>query len=197
VPIAPSGAQDDGGVVDARDVVLSGCGRVYAFPSSVPLTARDAGVHHLRHRVGYVEPWQEKWLPRGFGNNPLGRARESRVDALKVVLAQTGLRVTGTFPVDDLAPIGLQVMLTGAKAGTLSEVLVAGDGRVFVTRGETHGRRRNHHWVGFVWRSGRHIAALGHSQQSSMTTLHRSVAGAVTRLTLDAGYTRDSGNRSA
>jgi hypothetical protein len=189
ISVSPSSTRDDRGVVDVKDVVVSGCGRVYVFPPSVPQSVREAGFNHLAYRAGYVERCDERWLPRDFGNTPLSDPRWRRVDALKVVLSHAGWRVQGVFPSEKLAPTDVLVAVTGAVAPVPMKVLIAGDGRVFVAiqRGLS-GPARNYHWVGFVWRSGDHLAALGQNEESSMSTSHRTMTDALTRLATCAGY---------
>jgi hypothetical protein len=186
---SPSRARGDRGVIDVEDVVVTGCGRVYVFPPDLPQPFRVAGFNYLAHRAGYVERRDQRWLPRDFGNTPLSDPRWRRVDALKVVLSHAGWRVQGVFPSEKLAPSGVLVALSGAEAAPPMKVLIAGDGRVFVViQRQLSGPARNYHWVGFVWPSGDRLAALAQDEESSVSTSHRSMTGALTRLATSAGY---------
>lgn len=191
MPGSSTEAREEQGVIDASDVVVSGCGRVYAFPPSTPQSARAAGFNRFPHRVGYVEKSGMKWLARNFGNVPLGEPRWRRVDAVKAVLSDAGLRVRGILPSENLAPISMQVLQKEAARPKPAKVVISGDGRVFVAlERASKTRARNLHWVGFVWRSQNYVVALGQDEESTMCSSHRSLTDAVRRLISDAGYVR-------
>lgn len=166
-----------------QDVIVTGCGRVYAFPADTPQFARPAGPGHHAYRIGYIEPSEGAWLARDFGNWALGTPSPSRMEALNRVLRAAGHHLTpAVWPEPELA--GRTVPVPRSLALEYGHVFVDALGLVFLGKqgrgGHAHLRRRLH--LGAVWATAGRFAALPHLASSSAMTTYTTRRAAIRSL---------------
>ncbi len=162
--------------VRISDIVVSGCGRVYAFPPDLPQAARVAGLGHPRYRVGYVDRVGAGWLPRDLGNRIAGHRTRSRLHAVCSVVAKAGVSISTRSDLRKAA-----VFRVGVADANESSFVIHLDplGTVKLGHRTPDDRIRFDRELGAVWATGTQYAALGLGQYSDTRTLHRTIGAAV------------------
>lgn len=174
------------GVAAARNIVTTGCGRVYVFPPDLPVLKREAGLHHYEYRVGYVERDNDLWVPRDFGNHRLGFGTRSRARAIRMVVENAGWTVLPSSHEDALIPLRIPVQHGDFRA----EVVLDFEGLVHVAERVQQTGFRVVETLGAVWPSGSRVVALRDNAESRDRTLHYSRTDAIHALISDSAYVR-------
>lgn len=172
----------------ARELVVTGCGRVYSFPESLPQSSRAAGLNHYDHRFGYVEPSDDQWQARDLRTHPLGAPQSSRVAAIRTVILQAGLGGdAATFSRGASTPTGVHVRSARRPQDPVVEVYLSVDSRLHVVGGSVHPTAQ---FVGSIWPTRLRFASLAPEDHCQDTVLHRARNAAITHLIENAGYER-------
>lgn len=178
------------GEVDACDIVTTGCGRVYVFPSELPSFRREAGLNHFSYRVGYVERRDGMWVPRDFGNYPLGAGTGSRDLAVRRVVEDAGWTINGYPEGDTLVPLHIPVALAHERNPIVGGVVLDFGGQVHVAQRIDRSGLRVLETLGSVWSSGDRVMALPDGAGSNEPTVHYSPTDAVHALIAESAFVR-------
>jgi len=177
-----------------RELVVTGCGRVYSFPAWLPQKTRAAGFYHFAHRFGYVEPVFDRWQPRDLGNRALGMPQGSRIAAIRTVILHAGFGAeAATFPNGTSVRTGVHVRLATTPGAPSAEVYLSMDSRLYIMVGHTSalpGTQGALRLLGSIWPTRLRFASLAPSAESHRFDLHRARNAAITHLIEDAGYER-------
>ena len=178
------------GPVAVRDIVTTGCGRVYVYPPDLPQQRREAGLHHYEHRVGYVERENDLWVPRDFGNHRLGFGTRSRAQAIRMVVEDAGWVMPPLSHTDSLIPLRIPVATVSLHNSPRAEVVLDFEGQVHVAVRVERARFQVLATLGAVWASGSRVVALRDGAESRSRTLHYSRADAVHALIAESAFKR-------
>ncbi len=185
-----TGSRPAGGTVDPapccmRDVLVTGCGRVYVFPGDLPQVGRLAGFNQFAHRVGYVERDADLWVAQDLGTVPLGPAMSSRREALERVLRHLGWD-SESFCSPAGRVVGRAVRNQEVPDRPVGEIVIDELGLVAIEPPRRGRAVRDPYPLGSVWRHGERFATLKKGAHSATVSEYGSLRTAIQAL-LPAG----------